>query len=252
MLYWDDTPTENCIMEKAVINESLDGTLKKQLPSSKRKRKDDSKVDNVNKAKITKSISNVDKIKNSKKKSFDVENASLIPKEKVVKKQHRFSKRGENENSEVRYDKRHKDLALNNDSSKKNKLISSIAKVESFICDKSTASSNDSCSVVSGNEDDAGSVVSAILDEDICYMCGLCTLGVNEWNNIVMCDICDGEYHLQCQNIFKIPDGSFTCSKCTTDMEHYKNMEFSVSDSFKVSMYVVCALVWWLIFVLLR
>jgi hypothetical protein len=145
------------------------------------------------------------------------------------------SKRGANEDSEVRYDKKHKLKQLSDGNSKKPKKDGTTPESSAV-----TSSSDglegvaDVASIVSGNEDDKGSVVSAILDEDICYQCGGYTLDGNEWSSVVMCDLCDGEYHLHCQGLECTPEGAFVCSKCVEDEAFYKDVSFEVSSSFKV------------------
>jgi len=52
----------------------------------------------------------------------------------------------------------------------------------------------------SGNSESDGSVDTACLDENVCYECGesTCDLSKEELDTIVLCDWCDGEYHLKC------------------------------------------------------
>lgn len=153
----------------------------------------------------------------------------------------RASKRGANEDSEVRYDTKHALKKQKNGKGEvadkkcgRKKKIDEVTEIKDGNADADDGAN----SVVSGNEDDRGSVVSAILDEDICYQCGLCTLDdPDNWNNVVMCDMCDGEYHLKCQGLKCIPEGSFVCSRCKRDEEFYKDYRFEVSDSFKVLFY---------------
>ena len=125
----------------------------------------------------------------------------------------------------------------------------------------------DNASDFSGNADDEGSVISAVLDEDICYQCGLstaaadissatattiattattkealvCDTHITEsavvkdvWNSVIMCDMCDAEYHLQCQKLASVPDGSFICLKCKQEQEHFGQLSFSTSRDFQV------------------
>ncbi len=150
--------------------------------------------------------------------------------------QPRVSKRGANEDSEVRYDTKHVQKKQKNGKKNSKKAGKDDEKVDSLDSDAGT--SDDTNSVVSGNEDDKGSVVSALLEEDICYQCGEGTMNGDDWGEVVMCDICDGEYHLKCQNLTCTPEGSFFCTKCKDDEEHFKDMRFEVSSSFKVC---ICA-----------
>lgn len=160
--------------------------------------------------------------------------------EKGKPKAPRASKRGANEDSEVRYDTKHalkKQKAGKGAEPNKKPARKSKSNVTTDAEDEDVDGNDGGNSIVSGNEDDRGSVVSAILDEDICYQCGLCTLDdPDNWNNVVMCDTCDGEYHLKCQGLECAPEGSFFCTRCKRDEEFYKDYRFEVSDSFKVSL----------------
>jgi hypothetical protein len=175
----------------------------------------------------------------AKVKKVKSEPSEANPKDTVKadkKKQPKTSKRGANEDSEVRYDKKHV-LKKENESSKKKRKTNSSGGVDPA---RESGDQDEVASFVSGNEDDKGSVTSAILDEDICYECGLSTLNGEEWNNVIMCDMCDGEYHLQCQHLSAMPEGSFVCTKCVADEKFYKDLRFEVSDSFKVSALSPC------------
>jgi len=159
-----------------------------------------------------------------------------VVKPKAAKKkatQPRASKRGANEDSEVRYDTKHveKKKILAQESKKK---VKKVAEKEDSLDSDTNNDMDDEISVFSGNEDDKGSVVSALLEEDICYHCGLGTMNGDEWGEVVMCDLCDGEYHLRCQGLDCTPEGSFVCTKCVEDENHFKDMRFEVSDCFKV------------------
>lgn len=86
-----------------------------------------------------------------------------------------------------------------------------------------------------GYSDDEGSVASAILDEDICYGCGLPTLYDDDWTSLVLCDKCDGEYHLKCAGLERVPRISFTCPKCAKESLEFTQQKFTVDGStFKV------------------
>ena len=62
-----------------------------------------------------------------------------------------------------------------------------------------------------GNEGDRGSVASGILEEDLCQICGLSTLSTEGRSNIILCDICDSEYHVPCLKLNKVPRSTFDC-----------------------------------------
>jgi hypothetical protein len=86
-----------------------------------------------------------------------------------------------------------------------------------------------------GNEDDNGSVASGVLEEDYCFECGLSTLETLHLNNVILCDICDGEYHLECVGLDRIPRSTFVCNKCSSEQDAQKGLNFNVSDAFKVT-----------------
>ena len=78
-----------------------------------------------------------------------------------------------------------------------------------------------------GNDDECGSIDSAALDEDICYHCGICTkLDPND--NIVLCDKCDGEFHLKCMDLYCPPEGEWICKACIRDEKEFKGLKYLV------------------------
>lgn len=79
-----------------------------------------------------------------------------------------------------------------------------------------------------GNEDDNGSVASGLLEEDFCLVCGHSTLGSDTWNSVVLCDICEGEYHLQCIGLSKLPPSAFICQRCEVEEQVQKNLRYTV------------------------
>jgi hypothetical protein len=79
-----------------------------------------------------------------------------------------------------------------------------------------------------GNEDDTGSVCSGILEEDYCLQCGESTLSSDVWNGVILCDYCDGEYHMQCAGLEQIPDDAFTCRSCIEQDEREKCCSFNM------------------------
>lgn len=172
----------------------------------------------------------------SSSSSRDKREGTSKAKQKKDKLTARKSKRGENEDSEVRYDRKHKlKASVSSSGSKKQKKSVSVTEDSVDSSSSNQKCDGDTATIVSGNEDDKGSVVSAILDEDICYLCGQYTLNGDEWDNVIMCDLCDGEYHLPCQGLECTPEGSFVCTKCVEDESFYKDVHFNVSDTFKVS-----------------
>lgn len=79
-----------------------------------------------------------------------------------------------------------------------------------------------------GNEDDNGSVASGLLEEDFCLLCGHSTLGSDTWNSVVLCDNCEGEYHLQCIGLSKLPQSDFVCRRCEAEAQIQKSLQYKV------------------------
>lgn len=160
--------------------------------------------------------------------STQVKQSSTARSTKTTRRQ---SKRGANEASDVRYDRKH--VTKTSQQRKKSKAKATTSAVDS---DDGDSDSADGDSVLSGNEDDKGSVVSAILDEDICCECGLSTLDCLGDQSVVMCDLCDSETHISCAGFTRAPaeDDSFICRRCSEDHKFYQQYNFNVSDYFKV------------------
>lgn len=83
----------------------------------------------------------------------------------------------------------------------------------------------------SGNSDTKGSVDSGLLDENICYECGISTknLSLEDWNQFILCDRCDAEYHLTCLNLDKVPRISFTCPRCQQAYVEFNHLKYVVN-----------------------
>lgn len=79
-----------------------------------------------------------------------------------------------------------------------------------------------------GNEDETGSVCSGILDEDFCLLCGLSTLSPEAWKEVILCDRCDGEYHLRCLGLAVAPPDTFHCPRCLEDMDYERRVSFDM------------------------
>lgn len=88
-----------------------------------------------------------------------------------------------------------------------------------------------------GNEDEAGSVASGVLEEDFCCECGLSTLDSDAWSNVIICDVCEGEYHLHCLKMDRAPRSTFVCVRCIREVEEQKGLKFNVSDIFRVRLF---------------
>ena len=176
---------------------------------------------------------------------------------KKKKKRSAATMRFKDEASEVRYDKRSRMVSLQRgavvgvDETKKKRRKKKLSSEEEEEASSGVSSSNallsrnlnshdvdeagDDTSYVSGNEDDRDSVVSAILDEDICIACGLSTMvGAMPVENVILCDGCDGEYHMQCEGLQSIPEGTFMCRRCVDDGEHYRHLPFDMPYAFSM------------------
>jgi len=86
----------------------------------------------------------------------------------------------------------------------------------------------------SDDYDDTGSVKSGILEEDICFTCGIVTNDSGDWKNVILCDNCNAEFHIKCVGLESIPESDFICQRCIQENEHFKDLDFFVSDSFDI------------------
>jgi hypothetical protein len=86
----------------------------------------------------------------------------------------------------------------------------------------------------SGNSDDEGSVDFALLDEDLCYECGLDTTDESNWDSLIICDVCDGEYHIACVNLDRIPRNGYTCPRCVKEEFEFSKLKFTVDHHFQI------------------
>jgi len=78
------------------------------------------------------------------------------------------------------------------------------------------------------------SVESGVLDEDICWACGASTGNPSEYDEVLICDICSGEYHLSCINLSRVPRSAWACSCCKTEYQKLKPLRFSIRGRFRV------------------
>ena len=102
------------------------------------------------------------------------------------------------------------------------------------VTESSTVDETRNGNAIENDYDDTCSVLSGVLEEDICYSCGQATNNSEEWNSVVLCDECNGEYHLSCVGLTELPEGSFVCEKCTKESNHFNSLSFYVSDFFPV------------------
>jgi len=84
-----------------------------------------------------------------------------------------------------------------------------------------------------GNSDSEGSIDSAALDEDICFECGTNTLYEQNWESLLICDRCSGEYHLKCVGLDMIPRRGWICRSCKQEMDSFEGLNYSM-DEFEI------------------
>lgn len=76
---------------------------------------------------------------------------------------------------------------------------------------------------------------SALLDEDICFECGQPSTSA-AWNEIILCDICDGEFHLACAQLEQPPRSGWRCSHCMDEIARFKDLKYNLPNGlFRVS-----------------
>lgn len=79
-----------------------------------------------------------------------------------------------------------------------------------------------------GNSDSDGSVDTGALEENVCFECGECTTDEPDWDSLVLCDICSGDYHLRCVGLDIVPRKGWVCLRCKTDAAEFKGLEYMV------------------------
>ena len=92
-----------------------------------------------------------------------------------------------------------------------------------------------------GYSDDEGSVDSGVLEESVCFECGKQTKRDKECDNLILCDICDSEYHLECVGLDHRPltrSACYTCHRCVEDDKHFATLDFKVHPRFEVYLYM--------------
>jgi hypothetical protein len=91
------------------------------------------------------------------------------------------------------------------------------------------------CSIVNDDDDDDRcSVASAILEEDICFKCGMSSLNEPSWSDLILCDICDGEFHLACAGLETAPRSGWRCQRCNQEYFFFRKLKYEVLPYFKV------------------
>eukprot|EP01041_Mallomonas_annulata_P014551 gene14551-30975_t len=84
------------------------------------------------------------------------------------------------------------------------------------------------------DQDDASSNDSGILDDDICWKCGESAADPEDFNKLVVCDTCSGDFHLHCVQLRSVPRSSWSCPLCKEEMLQFYSQKFTVSDHFKI------------------
>lgn len=99
-----------------------------------------------------------------------------------------------------------------------------------------------------GNSDSLGSVNSGVLDENLCFLCGVKTTD-DDYDKVVLCDCCDGEYHLTCVGLSGLPRISWTCSLCRDERMWFSKLKYEipnfkvcVSSSYSPSLFLLTSL----------
>jgi hypothetical protein len=114
------------------------------------------------------------------------------------------------------------------DSNKKKKVTTKKAKkeIKSIIYDESHE----------GYSDEEGSVESGILDEKVCCECGIKTDRKKECEELVLCDVCDSEYHMKCVGMERTRTRAlvWTCPRCLDEETHFSSLSFLGGQKFQV------------------
>jgi hypothetical protein len=84
-----------------------------------------------------------------------------------------------------------------------------------------------------GNSDDLGSVDSGLLNEEVCFECGASTADPSDAGGILLCDRCDGEFHLKCVGLEFMPRASsrlakWYCPQCVTEEQQFGPLKFDI------------------------
>lgn len=87
-----------------------------------------------------------------------------------------------------------------------------------------------------GYSDEAGSVESGVLDENVCCDCGIKTNRKKECDELVLCDVCDSEYHIKCVGLERTRTRAlaWTCPRCVEERTHFSSLSFSGGKKFQV------------------
>lgn len=75
-----------------------------------------------------------------------------------------------------------------------------------------------------------------VLNDEICCYCGVEILDPAEFSTVLICDACNGDFHLKCSGEDVIPRKSkmWICPLCKEDSRHFSALKFNVSDEFLI------------------
>mgnify|MGYP000440635501 CR=1 FL=1 len=79
-----------------------------------------------------------------------------------------------------------------------------------------------------GNSDSDGSVDTGALEENVCFECGECTTDEPDWDSLVICDRCSGDYHLKCVGLDIVPRKGWICPRCKADEYSFAGLKYNV------------------------
>lgn len=76
---------------------------------------------------------------------------------------------------------------------------------------------------------------SGLLDENVCFTCGLDTKD-EAWDKLILCDACEGEYHLSCVGLDLLPRRKYWhCPYCIKDSEAFHDVPLHSNSSLQLT-----------------
>jgi len=76
-----------------------------------------------------------------------------------------------------------------------------------------------------------------LLEEDVCFCCGQETSNEHDWSSLIICDGCEGEYHLECVNLQQVPSQNFHCPRCLDEHATFRRLNFDVHKHFQLPLH---------------
>ena len=64
----------------------------------------------------------------------------------------------------------------------------------------------------------------------ICYECGILTTS-EDYNRLIICDVCDGEYYPTCVNLELLLRNKWKCPRCVEEESDFANTKYDVNSS---------------------